>query len=439
MSFLNWRSRFLSYEFYVLLIVTLGAMANQLLLLLAVALILLFSLIRYCDAQCPWWPVITPIDLAIVGLCIMLPVTWEITIDRATTGWQILRILNGIGLFYAVVHWLSWQVSLDRLSKLVIALEAMGLLIVVLGLTSTKWPIGKSRTFDQIYYYLSTFSTASIHPNVLAGALLLFLPIPVAFSLLPLVTRYGQLKNDLVATSFVWGRQLWHGAVALLLCGTVLLTQSRGAILGLIATLMVVTFRTTGNLVRALFLGALITFVVLGWLFPQEFSTLISQFTSDSAVSTGAIRLEIWSRAYYMIQDFPFTGIGMGNFQRILELMYPLFLTTEIIPHAHNLFLQIATDLGLPGLICWLAIVLGVTARLLALPKRAALHLAQHQALMQYMLATALLGSQAALLTHGIVDAVTWGSVRTAPFVWLLWGTAVALHRIDRAHNNAFS
>ena len=437
MSFQDWRRRFLSYEFYVLLIVTLGAMANQLLLLVAVALVLLFNLLRYVDSQGSWWPVVTPVDLAIFGLCVMLPLTWAITIDSATTGWQILRILNGIGLFYAVVHWLSGEVARHRLSKLIFGLEAMGILIVALGLVSTKWPIGKSRIFDQIYYYLSTFSTGSIHPNVLAGALLLLLPIPFVFFLLPFAMRYSQRKHVLAVPSFVWGGQLWHGIVTLVLFGTVLLTQSRGALLGFMAMIVVVTFSTTGKRVRVLCLGALIVFVVLGWRFPQQFSTLASQLTSDSAISTSAIRLEIWSRAYYMIQDFPFTGIGLGNFQQILEQMYPLFLTTEIIPHAHNLFLQIATDLGLLGLICWLAIVMGVTASLLAVQKRAVLHFAQPRALMPYMLATALLGSQAALLTHGIVDAVTWSSVRTAPFVWLLWGTAIALYRADRANNAA--
>ena len=36
------------------------------------------------------------------------------------------------------------------------------------------------------------------------------------------------------------------------------------------------------------------------------------------------------------------------------------------------------------------------------------------------------LGSQLALITHGIMDAVTWGMVRPAPLVWGIWGTALA-------------
>ena len=38
------------------------------------------------------------------------------------------------------------------------------------------------------------------------------------------------------------------------------------------------------------------------------------------------MRLEIWSRAIYMLQDFPFTGIGMGAFRQVANLLYPFFL-----------------------------------------------------------------------------------------------------------------
>ena len=38
--------------------------------------------------------------------------------------------------------------------------------------------------------------------------------------------------------------------------------------------------------------------------------------------------------------------------------------------------------------------------------------------------------NQVALVTHGIVDAVTWGMVRTAVIVWTLWGLAAASKRI---------
>ena len=36
--------------------------------------------------------------------------------------------------------------------------------------------------------------------------------------------------------------------------------------------------------------------------------------------------IEIWSRALYALQDFPFTGVGLGAFRRVVNVLYPLFL-----------------------------------------------------------------------------------------------------------------
>jgi len=41
-------------------------------------------------------------------------------------------------------------------------------------------------------------------------------------------------------------------------------------------------------------------------------------------------------------------------------------------------------------------------------------------------LGAGLLCSQVALVTHGLVDAVTWGMVRPAPLVWVVWGLAAS-------------
>lgn len=243
------------------------------------------------------------------------------------------------------------------------------------------------------------------------------------------------MRGAIITPRYSIGGLAWHGITTCLLLIGLLLTQSRGSILGFGATLCVLIFVFVGNRGRVVLLGSACLIGIIGLLFPQDFSTLLARLISDSAISTGAIRLEVWSRAYYMIQDFPFTGIGMGNFRTVLELMYPLFLTTEIIPHAHNLFLQIAADLGMIALICWFAIAIFVIFGLCTIIKYNARHIEQPDFLLRYLFATALLGSQTALLTHGFVDAVTWGGVRIAPFVWLLWGIAIALYLSHSATN----
>ena len=145
--------------------------------------------------------------------------------------------------------------------------------------------------------------------------------------------------------------------------------------------------------------------------------------SSSNTVSGVGGRQEIWSRAIYMIQDFSFTGIGMGSFGEVADLLYPFFLYTEgSIPHAHNIFLQIAVDLGIPGLIAWLAIWIAITFtawQLFRVGYKRGNALAKG-------IGAGLFCSQVALIVHGFLDAVTWGMVRPAPIVWAIWGTSIA-------------
>jgi putative inorganic carbon (HCO3(-)) transporter len=134
-------------------------------------------------------------------------------------------------------------------------------------------------------------------------------------------------------------------------------------------------------------------------------------------------RLEVWDRALDMIMDFPFTGIGMGAFQPLADRLYPfLIFGPGKVFHAHNLFLQVAVDLGIPGLLAWLW-VLGVVIFSAAKVYRAGR--ASSDPLIS-ALGAGLLCSQIALIVHGLTDAVTWGMVRSAPLVWAIWGTAIA-------------
>jgi putative inorganic carbon (HCO3(-)) transporter len=132
-----------------------------------------------------------------------------------------------------------------------------------------------------------------------------------------------------------------------------------------------------------------------------------------------------------MIQDFPLTGIGMGSFGKLADRLFPFFsYQAGKIPHAHNIFLQLAVDLGIPGLVAWLAawLLVGVTAWQLYQAGRAA------QDSWRAGLGAALLSSQAALVVHGLLDSVTWGMVQPAPLVWLLWGLAFAGWNVSRLH-----
>ena len=137
-------------------------------------------------------------------------------------------------------------------------------------------------------------------------------------------------------------------------------------------------------------------------------------------------RPEIWSRAIYAIQDFPFTGTGLGTFRRVVNLLYPLFTISPDtdIAHAHNMFLQVAVDVGLPGLIAYLALLelAGVVAweRPGAVPGSCAPGLGLFAGLI-------------ALHVYGLTDAIGTGFETGYRALWMALGLIAALPRITEA------
>jgi putative inorganic carbon (HCO3(-)) transporter len=133
-------------------------------------------------------------------------------------------------------------------------------------------------------------------------------------------------------------------------------------------------------------------------------------------------RLEVWNRALYAISDFPFTGIGIGTFPLVVPQLYPFFLSTaETVPHAHNQWLQIAVDLGLPGFIAFLALILVAGLLLFSIVVKREKHL-------NWFLAIGGLTSLVAVNVHGILDAALWGN-KLAFLPWLLFAVAALLSR----------
>jgi putative inorganic carbon (HCO3(-)) transporter len=140
-------------------------------------------------------------------------------------------------------------------------------------------------------------------------------------------------------------------------------------------------------------------------------------------------RFEVWSRAIYGIQDFPFTGMGMNTFRRVVHVLYPLFTVSPEtdIGHAHNEFLQAALDLGIPGLIAFLALNLGAFA-MLASSWRQRAELPFSEPLSRALI-LGLGGGLAAHLIYGMTDAVALGA-KPGVLWWMLLGLVAGLYRV---------
>lgn len=82
------------------------------------------------------------------------------------------------------------------------------------------------------------------------------------------------------------------------------------------------------------------------------------------------VRVQLWKSTAEMIADRPISGVGAGNF----PVRYPAYRSPEEIAlsgstsrvdTAHNDFLHIAAELGLPGLILWLVLLGSIAATVL--------------------------------------------------------------------------
>lgn len=351
------------------------------------------------------WSVRPPGDLAVVLLLLMATVSWWITPLPQITHPQIYRLLSGIAIFYTIINTCNTPL---RLRQLLWIFSLGGLAVALLAPLSVDWPLGKLPFIpDALYQRFFVLVADPAHPNVIAGALVILLPVTLA----GLLFGWQELK----------GVERTIGLLCVAsMSAVLLLSLSRGAWVAIgLAGLALVVLRWQQGWI-AVVLSLLAAAAGIYWFGPQR---ALEALVASKTVGSLTGRLEVWSRATDMILDFPFTGIGMGAFQPLADQLYPfLIFEPGQVFHAHNLFLQVAVDLGIPGLLAWLWLLAVVIVQAVKVYRAGR---AEHDPLLT-ALGAGLLCSQLALIIHGLTDAVTWGMVRPAPVVWALWGAAIA-------------
>lgn len=291
----------------------------------------------------------TPLDWAILLMMVMVLVSLYATFDISFSLPKIAGMVLGVAIYYAVAEYAD---SERRLAITVGVFLLAGLGVSVIGLLGVNWTAK--------FPFLSFITTRlprvikglpgaepGLSGNELAGALEWFILLAWALAAW-MAFRSGA------------GRRKWAalapGVVAVIATGTLVLTQSRGGLLGLVAGVLLLLL-LAGRTWRLVAWGVAVAAVTITlWVGPGRVWDAVTN--EGTALTTVNGRMEVWSRALYGIQDFPFTGMGMNAFRRVLPVLYPLFMVSpdQDIAHAHNHLLQAALDLGIPGLIAYLAI-----------------------------------------------------------------------------------
>jgi O-antigen ligase len=137
---------------------------------------------------------------------------------------------------------------------------------------------------------------------------------------------------------------LWLACLACLLVFCAM-TESRGTWLAVFVSMLVLPVLQPRRANMALAIGALAAAAAV---------IVIARHLLEARGQSH--RLEIWHQAEAMIAAHPWRGLG-------LDTPYTISIGTETWTHSHNLFTNLAIELGVPALLLWVAIWIAVAWR----------------------------------------------------------------------------
>ncbi len=143
------------------------------------------------------------------------------------------------------------------------------------------------------------------------------------------------------------------------------LAASRGGFLGLVVTMAWLLWHSRTRLRSLVLVGA-----VFGLLLAISPLSPIARILHPDYSDTDSVRihLALWRAGLRIVRDHPLTGIGVGQFKAAVG-EYSSEKDLSLL--AHNTYLEIAAEMGLPGLALFL-VIFGSSFRSLARVRRAA-------------------------------------------------------------------
>ena len=224
-------------------------------------------------------------------------------------------------------------------------------------------------------------------------------------------------------------RLLLAGSGAFLVL-TLFLTQSRGGLVGFGVMSIVAVAIATPFRARVLVLVLAVLVTGMAYFTIVASPTEEHRVTSFSAAdSTG--RADLWNVALQVTRDHPLAGIGMGNFttvapeylQRNLDVRRSDLFLRENATEVHNTYLTVLAELGVVGLLLFLAFLGAV----LGIALRSARTLASVRDVETDLLARSLIVGAA-----GMLAAYFFFSAEFEKQLWLILGSLVALSTLAR-------
>ncbi len=352
------------------------------------------------------WLGYTPADGTLLLMLGALLLGFWVSPQKQITLAHVYAFIANIVMFYGVIM-LGSRLRLRHIGWILLLLGVFVPLMILPGiqLSGEKLTWIPQGVYGSLPLYRLPGDVNGFNPNMAASVIAPFFPVALMLVLWP------QAR----------GQRAMAGIALVVLALGLALTQSRGAVLGVLVAVMLVSAlasRAWRWLWWGIGMGAIGAMVVRGRLIFALVLDSQEAFGKNSLLG----RTEIWSRALHMGNDFAFSGVGLGMFQPAEAALYPTYvhvITSPDIPHPHNMYLWALAEMGYPGLIAWLAFFMILAVILLRghrLPGRVA----------DRRLALGLLGGLLVILVHGWVDTPLY-SPFTALGLWVLFGVMMTV------------
>lgn len=337
----------------------------------------------------------------------------EATLAPATSHWATLSLYphdTRLALFKLAAYLAAFALAAyafearDTRNVLTRGLIVLGLIEAAYGIIQYLTGYQKIFGFSK-QFYLTEGTGTYINHNHFAGCLELVIPFAVVMVFYNLQVKPG---NGLsggrglagASSTSQYPRVAFYAFIVILLLVAVVFSRSRMGLFSTLASLILVAL--LGQLGGARRAWLVITLAVIAcsmvyavWI---GIGPVINRFQSltPAGLEDPYARITIWREASGIVKDYPVVGTGLGTF----GIAFRRFQTAAVelfINHAHNDYLEVATDTGIPGAALLFLPIFGLLVKMI---------LAYIKARDPYRRSVLLgcIGGTAALLIHSVMD-----------------------------------
>jgi len=364
--------------------------------LLVPSLLIGVVLLQLCPVPASWLARFAAREAPVAGR----HANWSI--EPHSTLSQFLILITCLIAFY-----LAQLMTRDREGKqrLLVSLVGLGAFEAFYGLV--QYLSGWQKIFLYAKKYdLEEATGTYINRNHYAGLLEMILPFAVALTFYEYVKFRGRGSETATSVKRIMQRRSFQRfvlylGIAVVLFAALIFSRSRMGIIAACASILVIfglsmVSRRQGKA----FLAVFAVFVALSaafafWIGPGPIVSRFENVGQEYEIGEQS-RLSIWRDAAGLIERHPLLGTGLGTFPIAYTSVQTAFLG-QFVNHAHNDYVELASDLGLPAALLLFASFFFILARAARAFQFAAGNFDPAVAL-------GCVGSLAAILLHSLTD-----------------------------------